>query len=191
MANPQINNYINHRYNRWLDYAAYHCMLANLPDESGDVLNEVLYMLLKKEEASLDNLLKTKKGKYTELDFYVLKMIKLNITSETSPYRHKYKSVEIDRDVNWQSIEISDEIYEEKNDLPGIILKQTHLIREALDYLKLPEKEYNLFTFRFFHDEPYNNWPGKENTQQLRRTYNKITAIIKEHIHHNRSKTND
>lgn len=43
-------------------------------------------------ETYIMQLYESKKGQYWELDFFVLQMIKLNITSTTSPYRHKYRS---------------------------------------------------------------------------------------------------
>ena len=42
MASALVEKYIGRRYERWLDYAVYHCGLAGIPDEANDVLNEVL-----------------------------------------------------------------------------------------------------------------------------------------------------
>ena len=91
MASALVEKYIGRRYERWLDYAVYHCGLAGIPDEANDVLNEVLCSLLQKDDAKLQQLLSAKKNGCTELDFFVLKMIKLNVTSDTSPYRSKYR----------------------------------------------------------------------------------------------------
>mgnify|MGYP000120361103 CR=1 FL=1 len=77
MASEAVNNYITKRYERWLDYSLYHCGLAGIPDEATDVLNEVICSLLQKKNRLLDKLLETRKNGYTELDFFVLKMIKL------------------------------------------------------------------------------------------------------------------
>ena len=41
MASEALNKYIEKRYDRWLDYAKYHCSLAGMTDEAIDVLNEV------------------------------------------------------------------------------------------------------------------------------------------------------
>ena len=48
MASEALNKYIEKRYDRWLDYAKYHCSLAGMADEAIDVLNEVMCMLLQK-----------------------------------------------------------------------------------------------------------------------------------------------
>ena len=77
MASEALNKYIEKRYDRWLDYAKYHCSLAGMTDEAIDVLNEVMCMLLQKPPEHLSRLMEAKKGKYTELDFYILQMIKL------------------------------------------------------------------------------------------------------------------
>ena len=42
MASEALNKYIEKRYDRWLDYAKYHCSLAGMTDEAIDVLNEVM-----------------------------------------------------------------------------------------------------------------------------------------------------
>ena len=97
MASEALNKYIEKRYDRWLDYAKYHCSLAGMTDEAIDVLNEVMCMLLQKPLEHLSRLMEAKQGKYTELDFYILQMIKLNVTSDTSPYRHKYKPIKLIR----------------------------------------------------------------------------------------------
>ena len=89
--NTCIEAFIEKRYDRWLDYAKYHCSLAGMSSEAIDVLNEVMCMLLQKPLEHLSRLMEAKQGKYTELDWYILQMIKLNVTSDTSPYRHKYK----------------------------------------------------------------------------------------------------
>ena len=82
MANQIINKYISERYDRWLDYAVYHCSHANMNDEAIDVLNEVLAMLIEKcdsNETHIMQLYESKKGQYRELDFFILQMIKLII----------------------------------------------------------------------------------------------------------------
>ena len=88
MGTEIINSYITARYDRWLDYSKYHCSLACMPDEAVDVLNEVLVMLLEKDLAYLLRMHEAKKGRYRELDYFVLQMIKLNITSVPEDTSH-------------------------------------------------------------------------------------------------------
>ena len=87
-----------------MDYAKYHCSLAGMSSEAIDVLNEVMCMLLQKPLEHLSRLMEAKQGKYTELDWYILQMIKLNVTSDTSPYRHKYKPIPVDENVDWRRL---------------------------------------------------------------------------------------
>ena len=37
MASEALNKYIEKRYDRWLDYAKYHCSLAGMTDERSNV----------------------------------------------------------------------------------------------------------------------------------------------------------
>lgn len=85
MASEALNKYIEKRYDRWLDYAKYICSLSSMSGEEIDVLNKVLITILEKADAETDRMLETKRGKYTELDYYIIGSIKLNATSDTAP----------------------------------------------------------------------------------------------------------
>lgn len=179
MGTEIINNYITVRYNRWLDYSKYHCSLACMPDEAVDVLNEVLVMLLEKDLAYLLRMYEAKKGRYRELDYFVLQMIKLNITSVTSPYRHKYKPIPVDENVNWQQLDIVDET-EQERDRAGAALREMRLIRYIFDRLELTELERQVFAFKFFAGESFAEWPGTENKKMLYQAYKVVYSAIVE-----------
>ena len=107
--NTEIEKYITKRYYRWQDYSEFHTVQAGLPGEAVDVLNEVLISLLQKDETKLLEMLHAKKGQYRELDFYVLRLIKLNATSKTSPYISKNRNkTPSDANVDYQKLEIED-----------------------------------------------------------------------------------
>ena len=127
MASKAVNNYITKRYERWLDYSLYHCGLAGIPDEATDVLNEVICSLLQKKNRLLDKLLETKKNGYTELDFFVLKMIKLNASSPTSQYRSRYKPLPVDDNVDYSRLDIED-IPDESED------RNTEILNKPFQY---------------------------------------------------------
>lgn len=179
MGTETINRYINIRYDRWLDYSKYHCSLASMPDEAVDVLNEVLVMLLEKDSEYLHRLYKAKKGRFRELDFFVLRMIKLNITSVTSPYRHRYKPIPVDENVDWQRLEIVDESDPEP-DSAGSILRKMKLVRFIFDRLELTELERRVFAFKFFAGRPFIDWPGKETRKTLYQAYKTVLSAIGE-----------
>lgn len=178
MASEEINKYINKRYDRWLDYAKYHCSRAGMADEAIDVLNEVLCNLLQKSSIKLTQLYNKKSGQYTELDYFVLRMIKLNATSDTAPYRHKYRSIPVDTNVDYSQLDIED-IFEEETDKPAEILEQTRLIRSVFESLDLSDHAKEVFTFRFFCGEKFKDWPGEEKEKDLFETYYKIIELIK------------
>lgn len=179
MGTEIINSYITVRYDRWLDYSKYHCSLACMPDEAVDVLNEVLVMLLEKDLAYLLRMYEAKKGGYRELDYFVLQMIKLNITSVTSPYRHKYKPIPVDENVNWQQLDIVDET-EQERDRAGAALREMRLIRYIFDRLELTELERRVFAFKFFAGESFAEWPGAENKKMLYQAYKVVYSAIVE-----------
>lgn len=179
MGSDAVNDYIKKRYNRWLDYAKYHCSLAEIPNEAADVLNEVLLMLLEKPRDIVIRLLNSPRDKYTELDFYVLKMIKLNITSPTSPYQFKYKPIPQDSHVNWQQLNVTEEDEgEEDEDKSSYVRRRFQEIRDILDELNFSEKAVRIFTWRFLADESFDSWPGPEKKRELYAVYKAVFRAI-------------
>lgn len=174
----KINEYITKRYQRWLDYATYHCAQAGIPDESVDVLNEVLLSLLQKPEDQLLKLLNAKKNQYTELDFYVLRMIKFNATSDTAPYRSKYKPMPVDKNIDYSSIDIIDD-EDDATDTAGFIYDKMKYIRETLESLNLGANAYAVFEFKFFHDGDFKEWTGPETIKELYSIYSCVKQLIR------------
>lgn len=175
-----VKKYIEKRYDRWLDYSVYHCQRAGIDGEGVDVLNEVLCDLLQKPTEMLLELLNKKSGQYRELDYFVLRMIKLNATSPTSPYRHRYRSVAVDANVDYMRLEIEDmDVDEDEYDSASYILEKTRKVREILDALDLTPRARKIFEHRFLHGEPFTEWDGPEPVKMLYETYTKVTELIK------------
>ncbi len=178
MSSTAVNNYIAKRYDRWLDYASYHCGLVGISDEAHDVLNEVLCSLLQKSNRLLEKLLSTKKNGYTELDFFVLRMIKLNVTSPTSPYQSRYKRIPADDNADYSRMDIED-VPDNEIDTPGITLERMHQVREVFESLDLCPLAKKVFEYRFFQDGNFSEWEGSQSQKQLYEMYNKVLLLIK------------
>ncbi len=181
MISTSIEKYISKRYERWLDYAIYHCSLNDMKDEAMDVLNEVLLSLCRKNNDELKRMLESKKNGYTELDFFVLRMIKLNATSDTSPYRSKYKPMPVDRNVDYTRIEIED-MQDAQEDTPTSIFNRFEEIREVIVELDLSPLARKIFEYRFFCDESFSDWEGPESLKQMYEVYNGVLELIKRKI---------
>ena len=181
MASAAVNNYISIRYERWLDYSLYHCGLAGIPDEAIDVLNEVLCSLLQKKDRLLEKLLETKKNDYAELDFFVLRMIKLNASSPTSQYRSKYKPLPADENIDYTRLELED-IHEEPEDQKVVMLDRLHQVREVFENMDLGTLAVRVFEFHFFQDGNFSDWQGPETLKQLYEIYNGVQELIRKKI---------
>lgn len=181
MASEAVNNYITKRYEQWLDYSLYHCGLAGISDEATDVLNEVICSLLQKQSKLLDKLLDTKKNGYTELDFFVLKMIKLNASSPTSQYRSRYKPLPVDDNVDYSRLDIED-IPDDSVDRNAEILDRLHLVRDTFESLELGDLAAQVFEFHFFQDGNFSEWEGPETLKQLYEIYNGVQELIRKKI---------
>lgn len=183
MASKALKEYINRRYERWLDYSRFHCSLTGMQGEETDVLNEVLAMLLEKPSEFVDRLLNAKKGRYTELDFYILQMIKLNSTSDTSPYRHKYKAIPTDQNVDFARLDILDDDDEiDEHDGSEYICKRMQDIRDILENLGVTDLAKKVFIWKFFDGESFSDWPGPENNKELSQIYRSVMRTIEDKI---------
>ena len=84
-SNPYAEGTIDHLLymKNWVDTVQWH-----LEDIIRDPQIDPVEALKIKRRIDKSNQVRTdmaKQGKYTELDFYILQMIKLNVTSDTSP----------------------------------------------------------------------------------------------------------
>ena len=160
-------------YNRWSDYANYQATMAGIPDEGGDILNTVLEAILKKDIPHMESLLEKKKGIYTDLDFFILRMIKLNAHSPTSPYRHKTRTVPQDKNIDPFSVEreASDE---PEPDTSMVILEKCRQARDILEGLDIPDIEKEIFSWKFFADNPLRSWEGPESYSVVKSVYNRV-----------------
>lgn len=181
MAMKKVRDYIEKRYQGFLDYSEYHCSCAGIADEAVDVLNEVLCSVLEKSPEKMNNMFNKNSGEYTELDYYILRMIKLNVTSPTSPYQHKYKSLKIDRNVDYSKLEIED-MEDDERDRAQEILDKVHIVRKVLEEIMISEKAKEVFEYRFFGGGIFSRWPGPEKDKELYEIYNRVVKLIKQKL---------
>jgi len=180
--NQEINNYISVRYERWLDYSKYNCTKKGIDGESIDILDEVIISLLSKDESNLLRMLRTpsKCGRFMELDIFVLRMIRLNIYSPTSPYQSKYKPIpRANKDL--RRLNIAD-VEQDQSDRTETILEQFKLVRKTLDELNISSNARAIFDFKFTNGLSFNEWPGHEDIKKLYATYKKVENLIKDKI---------
>ena len=187
LPNKTIREYISIRYERWLDYCRYKCSKSGLGGEENDVLNEVLLNVLQKDEQLLMKLYRTKKvqkGKeFTELDFFILKALDLNITSETSPYRYKNKCIPR-ANIEVSRLKIVDETYHQF-DISTQILKEIRLITWVLKGLDLTESERRVFEHKFLHGNSLcGDWHGPETRKERYQIYKNIETTIHNVLYH-------
>lgn len=177
MVSKELNQHITNSYKRWADYAKYQAARANIPDQAGDILNTVLEALLRKDQDQIHSLLAKKKDSYTELDFFILRMIRLNAHSPTSPYRHKTRTVHIDTNIDPCSIDRED-LFDQDPDKGQEILDQCNQAREVLDTLNISSREKEIFSWKFFADNALLSWPGDESYSTVCATYNRVKALM-------------
>jgi len=88
-----IKAYIAFRYPNWSDYARHHCRVQHLEGWECDLMNDIVNDLMHKPETKLADLMSRETRKIvngrptTELDKFVLAMIKMNARSKFASFR--------------------------------------------------------------------------------------------------------
>lgn len=178
--NTELNDYISNRYNRWFDFSKYHCEKAKIPHCAVDILDEVLLSLFEKDENKVLKLYNSKNGDRTELDWYILRAIRLNVYSPTSPFQSKYRPIP-NADVDHKRLNIPD-CQDEEPDKPAILLEKFNQVREIFEQLHLSCHAKRVFEHRFFHDLSFSEWEGPETSKQLYDIYSSVVKLIKKRI---------
>lgn len=173
VVSKELDQHITNNYQNWLDHAEYHAALAGIPDQAGDILNTVMESLLTKDPGKINGLLRKKKDGFTELDFFVLRMIKLNAHSPTSPYRHKTRSIASFTKADLFAFNITHDESQEP-DANMVILEKSRKAREILEQLNIPQIDKDIFSWKFFADNPLRSWPGDEPYSIICSTYNRV-----------------
>jgi hypothetical protein len=121
--------------------------------EENDVLNEVMLSLLGKNPDKLSRLLDHRVGEYAALDFFVLKMIHTSVYSNGSEYKRKYRTVNVDRNVDYRGIEVPSTPYRE-DDGPKEVFNKMESIRDAISGSKMSDSERDLIFHHVICGEP-------------------------------------
>jgi len=194
----EIAKYFSERYPRWLEYAEYQADSNNLAGEGGDLLNFVLLDLLNKGNDLILQLYLQDKDNYSGLDFFILKMLRVNATSKTAPYKWAYHKVQHDHSAIIPLLRNMDSDSDRKTENGAILLENKELedpwqddqqvqepneyiclrseqARRILSELDVPEVEKEIFRWKVFHDQAMSHWPHKDNVWRI---YKKVKTLI-------------
>lgn len=174
MASEKVNNYISKAYNRWLDYSNFQCQRAKLHDQAGDVLNEAILYLLKKEDAFLDDLLTQIKGKYTGLDAFMLSIIYNFANLPKAPYRWKYCRQRIDENADLSQCKNEDTEYDEDKINEVDYIQVIEIIEDS----DLSDFGKKVFMWKFLDRKKLIDWDGEETQKEVYATYDKVLTYL-------------
>lgn len=158
--NPIIEKHIAENYKKWLDYARFFSQQGGIKDEAEDVLQEVIIMVMAKGEPFILKLIKKagQKSCKTQLDAYVLRLLKMNAISDTAPYRNRYKikynTVLKDTNVEPSKLDLIDEDYANIPSAKERQLEQFRQVREAFEAIRKDCDPFDamIFEARFIED---------------------------------------
>ena len=166
-----LNKYITTHYPQWVEYAAYHVRHSRLPIVPAEVVNDVLCPLLERDMAKLERLMNARNKDGTELDFFVMRIIKISIHSPRSPFRYQRGQHCTDR--------LEDSIRTLMVPTPDFDQDDAYMqVRQVFDTLQVSELSKRIFAWRFFEGKSFAEWPGAESQKFLYDTFNRILLII-------------
>lgn len=176
----EVKKYISTRYQRYLDYADYHSSLAGLDQQGSDVLHEVIISVLEKDEQMVIDLYNAVKKQYRELDFYILRMVKLNCHSKTSPYRWRYRQPDLDDNLITSEIqELEQKVEQPEINRDELTCSRYEVIREVLDSMDhYTEAEKEIFRWKFFHGNTWRQYQGDVSKDNLQKIYKAILRDV-------------
>lgn len=167
--NENILKYINDRYCNWYAYTVRYCEIMGRHNEARDILHESIISIFEKKKERIDKLY-NKKGRYREIDFFILSIIKRNVVSKTSCYHYMYRSVPIEDNVNFEKLDIEYDFSEDNFNIDDI--------RCIFDKINLTQVERDVFDFKFFKRNSFKDWTGNESIYKLYLTYNIVVNSI-------------
>ena len=140
--------------------------MQGMAGEEVDLLNEVMLNLLEKSEEKLLGLYNKKHEQYRELDYFVLRMIKMN------------EPLPVDANINYSQLEVED-LEEDEKDRAGVILEKTRIIREAVESFEdyMDPVDLDAFYFRYFDGELGTNWREESSKICYDRSYKVLTSV--------------
>ncbi len=169
MIEREIQIYLEQHYKQWLSYARFHCRHIQFIDEPADLLHEVLICLLTTNKVLIPKLYchKEENGERA-LHKYVLKMIKLNVYSPSSPYQRKLKA---------ERLELTS-LQKVKQDTNYLAARYDEL-KQRMQRLHLTEDEQRLMLWRL-GGESLQSFPTKmprhKVYRQFARVFNKLAV---------------
>lgn len=75
----RVFSYIEDHYKRWMDFAAYHCSRAGKGADLYQLMSDIQNEVLSLKTGTIARLIHTVSANFTELDFFVLRSIKVRI----------------------------------------------------------------------------------------------------------------
>lgn len=174
----ELNQYISRRYDSWLDYATYHCERSRLPLEPIEVLNDVLCSLMQGCPERIEKLYRERHKDLTSLDYFVLRVIRINIHSPRSRTRYR-KGQYCTHSVDWAVVAPSEQPACEEQDHTEEVLP---MIRQLLSAMDIPERDKRIFAWRFFDGRSFEAWPGPERPRALQRIFRRVSLKISSQI---------
>lgn len=170
MEGNKLHDYVTGAYDRWVAYATRYIRRSRLPIDPIEVVNDVLCSLLERDADRLTQMMSRDAGRFTELDIFVMRVIKTSIYSPQSPFRYRFR--------RHGMCVLSDNILATDDTPEWANIDGHELAQQTLLKLNTSEIERRVFVWKFLEGNRISKWPGPERKINLYRAYNRIVKKI-------------
>lgn len=176
MDSEKLTQVITAHYEEWSKYVSKVATDYQLNDEAMDILNDVLYNVLKRNKDKPIRLQSTGQSEENEIKYYLIRAIKLAITLPSSRYRRHLQNITkmTSHPDNFSSFILTDE--------EEIGTDKLEMIYQAVEKLCLSENEQKIFDFCYSGYNVLKQWDGEESISTVSRKSNYICKMIRQEV---------
>lgn len=171
MEQKNLNEYITEAYARWVEYAYFHVRQTGLQINPSEVVNDILCSFLERDTSKLERMVNTPANGATELDFFILRFIKISIHFPHSSFRYQ-RGQHCTTSLSEDLLNMPDETT--SNDKDEIHL----MIWNALGEIEASITAKQIFIWKFFDGNSLSQWPGRENKKFVYRSYHDVLIAV-------------
>lgn len=176
MDSEKLTQVITAHYEEWSKYVSKVATDYQLNDEAMDILNDVLYNVLKRNKDKPIRLQGTGQSEENEIKYYLIRAIKLAIILPSSRYRRHLQNITkmTSHPDNFSSLILTDE--EETG------TDKLEMIYQAVEKLCLSENDQKIFDFCYSGYHVLKQWDGEESISTVSRKSNSIRKMIRKQV---------
>lgn len=170
-ATALLRGYVSQAYGNWVEYARLQVRLAGQQIDPSEVVDDVVCSLWGSDLQALERMVRARANGRTELDCYMMRVIKISVISCRSRFRYQRGQA-----VTSRMEDSHRQLAEPASDFDTLSAYKE--VRDVFETLTLSDRARDIFEWRFFEGKPFSEWQGPESQKTLYETFNRIFRDI-------------